>query len=515
MPEYLEELLKKARKLEEKPTVEKKEERKEKIAEEAEIAGAKTLVTAYNEVKIYKVEGESLPIYTVPVIKATGPEKVLINTIKEASTRLITVSPEEIRDPQRRRDYYFRRVKEIITSTPELAIPETKLDFYAEIVVREMIGYGLLDTLVKDDKLEEIMVLGPNRSVYVFHRDYDMLKTNIVFGEDEDIVNLVSRMARDVNRRVDSQNPLLDARLPDGSRVNATIKPISADGATLTIRKFRSDPLTIIDLIRFNTISSELAAFLWTAVDGLGAFPANILVSGGAGSGKTTALNCLAAFIPTRERILTIEDTLELNLPVEHIIRFETRPPGPEMAGEITMDMLLKNSLRMRPDRIIVGEIRHAEAFTLFSALNTGHRGGLGTVHANSAGETITRLLSPPMNVPPIMLNALDFIAVELRIFDRRKGTIRRISELAEVTGLSGGTPQMQILYEWEPTSDMIRRNNTTSRYLQELQRYTGLSKEDIDAEMKKRQSFLEELNANNIRSIKKVITEFQKYKRE
>lgn len=509
MPGYLEDVIKEAKRLEakeegkgEKP---KDETKNQNLPEKKEIA-------SYGDVKIYKVMNEPLPIYTVPIVKSSGPEKDLIEMIKEAATRLITVSPEEIRDPQRRREYYINRVKEILLSSPELAIQEAKVDFYAGMVVSDMIGYGSIDNLVKDDRLEEIMVIGPKKMVYVFHRDYGMLRTNIVFGDDKEITNLVSRVAREVNRRVDTQNPFLDARLPDGSRVNATLWPVSADGATITIRKFKEDPYTIVDFIRENALDSEMAAFLWVAVEGMGAYPANMLISGGTGSGKTTTLNCMAAYIPSRERIVTIEDTLELNLPLEHLIRFETRPPGLEGVGEITMDMLLKNSLRMRPDRIIVGEIRHEEAFTLFSALNTGHRGGLGTVHANSAQETIVRLRSPPMTVPPIMLEALDLVVVEQKIYDRRKGTIRRITEIAELTGMVEDIPQLQVLYEWDPTKDVFRKKDVPSKFLQQLQRYAACSMEDIRTEIDKRKKTLEELCRKNIRSLNEILLEFGAY---
>jgi len=487
-----------------------------KIHQEAgqvEIKGKKELVTSYKEVKIYKVEGESLLYYAVPVIKAKGPEKIIVNTIKEAATRLITISPEQFRDSNKRREFYFRKVKEIIEKSPELGVPNSKIDFYADMVVREMIGYGILDVLTQDDKLEEIMVIGPNKPVYVFHRKYDMMKTNIMFGNDEEIRKIIDKIARQVNRRVDTQSPLLDARLPDGSRVNATIKPISLGGSTLTVRKFRTDPFSVVDLVTRGTLDSEAAAFLWLAVDGLGAKPANILVSGGTGSGKTTTLNVLASFIPERERIITIEDTAELNLPIEHWIRFETRPPGLEGTGEVTMDVLVKNSLRMRPDRIIVGEIRHAEAFTLFTAMNTGHDGSLGTVHANSAKETIVRLLNPPMNVPPLMLEALGIIVVQARIHDRRKGTIRRVTEIAEVTGLIEDNPQVQLLYEWEPSSDTIQSTGVNSKYIDLLMRYTGLSKSDVEKEIQKRKKLIEELASKNIREMKQVVKEFKKFR--
>ncbi len=484
-----------------------------KEAGEIAIKGTKTLIKSYGEVNIYRVEGEPLPVYTIPVVKPAGPEKTLLNTIKEAATRLITVSADEFRDPEERRKFYFKRIKEIIESSPELGVPKAKIDFYADMTVREMIGYGILDLLTRDDKLEEIMVIGPLKPVYVFHREFDMMKTNIMFGNDEEIRNIIDRIAREVNRRVDTQTPLLDARLPDGSRVNATISPVSLGGATLTIRKFKEDPISVVDLVKYGTMSAELAAFFWMAVDGYGAKPANMLVSGGTGSGKTTTLNVLCSFIPARERIITMEDTAELNLPIEHWIRFETRPPGIEGTGEITMDELVKNSLRMRPDRIIVGEVRHAEAFTLFTAMNTGHDGCLGTIHANSAHETILRLQSPPMVVPSLMLEALNFIIVQQRIYDRKKGTIRRITEFAEVEGMEGDKANMQVLYQWDPVSDSIKSTGLPSKYLQNLMKYTGMSREDILAELKKRQKFIEDLGKRGISKMDYVVQELKKYR--
>ncbi|NYZ79703.1 CpaF family protein [Candidatus Micrarchaeota archaeon] len=502
----IEKVIKKAKEVEEE-NIEIKE------AGEIDIKGAKSQIVSYGIVKIFKVEGEPLLVYSVPVVKPAGPEKAILSTIKEAATRLITVSPEEIRDATQRRNFYFRRVKEIIEHSPELGVPKSKVDFYADMVVREMIGYGILDVLTQDDLLEEIMVIGPEKPVYIFHRQYGMMKTNIMFGNDTEIRNLVDRIARQINRRVDMQNPLLDARLPDGSRVNATVKPISLGGSTLTIRKFKEDPFSVVDLIESNTLTTEVAAFLWVAVDGMGAKPANILISGGTGSGKTTTLNVLAAFIPDRERIISIEDTAELNLPLEHWIRFETRPPGLEGTGEITMDVIIKNSLRMRPDRVIVGEVRHAEAFTLFTAMNTGHDGCMGTVHANSAAETLTRVMNPPMNVPPIMIGALNFIIVQSRIHDPRKGTIRRVTEIAEVTGVSEDKPHVQILYEWDPALDTLKATGIPSMYEQELVRYTGLPKEGIRAEIDKRRKFLEMLIKKDVRSMKDVVIELKKFR--
>jgi len=332
---------------------------------------------SYGKVKIFKIPGSPMKYYYVPTLRPTPAERRIINTIKEATTRLVSIAPYKIRNPEERRVIYKQKVLEIIKNNPTLKIPPTRAHFYADSVVREMVGYGLIDDLIKDDLLEEIMIVGPKKPVFVFHREFEMMNTNIEFISEQEIEDLVNKIAREVGRRVDVASPLLDARLIDGSRVNATIPPASISGGTLTIRKFKADPYSIIDLVRIGTVSSEAAAFLWMCVDGLGTKPANMLISGGTGSGKTTLLNVLASFVPERERIVSIEDTAELNLPLKHWIRLEARPPGLEGSGELKMDILTKNSLRMRPDRIIVGEISHEEAFTLFTAINTGHDGAI------------------------------------------------------------------------------------------------------------------------------------------
>ncbi len=377
-----------------------------------------------------------------------------------------------------------------------------------------MIGYGWLDPLVEDKMLEEIMVVATKKPVYVYHRKFGMCITNIIFDNDDEIVNIINRIARSVNRRIDQQSPLLDARLVDGSRVNATIPPISLDGPTLTIRLFSENPLTVTDLLRFGTMSSELAAFLWTAVDGyFGVKPQNCLVAGGTGSGKTTTLNSLAVFIPAKDRIITIEDTAELVLkPHEHWIRFETRPPNVEGKGEITMDDLVKNTLRMRPDRLIVGEVRGSEAETLFVAMNTGHDGCMGTLHANTAKETITRLTSPPMNVPKIMVPALDFILMQARVRHKTKGLVRRVIEVAEIAGMEGDTIQLNQTFKWNPKADVVNPSGVPSRVRQNMAEYAGITGDELNMEVKRRQAILEWLVKKGINSVERVGETVQTY---
>ena len=372
-------------------------------------------------------------------------------------------------------------------------------------LLNDLNGYGKIDNLIQDDNLEEIMIIGSNKPVYVYHRQKGMLITELKLNENE-IRQLINKIAGFVHRKIDQQTPILDARLQDGSRVNATLPPITADGPTITIRKFNKDQMTIFDLIETNTISANLAAFLWIAIDGLNIIPSNLIISGGTGSGKTTTLNTLTTFIPENERIITIEDTLELQLPHNHIIRTETRPPNIEEKGEINMDVLLKNSLRQRPDRIIVGEVRSKEAITLFNALNTGHS-GMGTLHANSSQDTINRLTNPPMNVPNIMMNSIDFIIMQKRFNHPEKGVIRRITEVAEVVGMEKNKPQLNKIFEYDYVSDKISYSAVSSNAINNIASMKGISNHEILEEIKRREEYL-------IRNCKKEVLDIHESKK-
>lgn len=472
----------------------------------------KKRIATYNQVNIYKITDQPLLHYEIPAPSASSGEQMIINTIKEAATRIIAIAPYRIRDETQRRNVYYHKIMEIIRSSPELKIPEGRQAFYAEAVVREMVGYGKIDSLLSDELLEEVMIIGPRRPVYVFHRQYEMMTTNIVFNTDKEVQDIVGRIARFTGRRIDFSQPLLDARLADGSRVNATIPPASVSGSTLTIRKFRADPYTVVDLINYGTVDSYIAAFLWMSVEGLNVRPANTIISGGTGSGKTTTLNVLCSFVPATERIISIEDTAELNLPLKHWIRLESRPPGIEGTGEITLDMLTKNALRMRPDRIIVGEVRSAEAEALFTAMNTGHDGSMGTLHSNSAEETVVRITSPPMNVPQMMLSGLNLIIVQNRLHDRNRGTIRRVTEISEVSGVLEGKTQTHKIFEWDAKSDKLQETGVPSKYLTLVSGLSGKSVQSIEKEIQARAEFLESLVDKNLRDKVQVAENLQKY---
>jgi len=472
--------------------------------EEISYAGRAKVLDAYGNVRILKVKGEPVPIYEIRLPKLSKEEEALIRQVRERAITEIQIDPTMIPSYEERRKIFLREVRRMLKeAAPNFS--EGRIEVLAELIVQNMLGYGLLDPLVRDDNLEEIMVIGTGKPVYVWHRRFYMCKTNITFPEEREILNIIERIAREVGRRIDQQSPLLDARLPDGSRVNATIPPISLDGPTITIRKFKKDPLTIIDLIKYGTMNTDVASFLWILVDGLGVKPANILVAGGTGSGKTTTLNALAMFIPPSERVISIEDTAELQLPVEHWVRLETRPPNLEGKGEVTMDDLVRNTLRMRPDRIIVGEVRGPEARTMFTAMNTGHDGCMGTIHSNSARETIVRLESPPMNVPRIMIPALDIILMQVRFNSRKKGTVRRVTEIAEVSGIEGESIQLNKLYKYDPAKDELTSTDVPSRVINELSRHTGMSVRELEVEREKRKIVLEWMIERGMRSIEEV----------
>ena len=301
------------------------------------------------------MNNDIIPQYDVVRQNYTPEERILLGEMRENLVDLAISAGENYQVSEEKllndiKNFLFLRL-----SGTEEKISNEYLDKLSRKFLRDIVGYGEIDPLIQDDDLEEIMIIGTGKPIFVYHRKYGMMKTNINFRNEQEIRDLIDSIARQINRRIDQESPILDGRLMDGSRINATIPPVSPDGPSLTIRKFRKDPLTIIDLINTKTISLDLAGFFWLCIDGLGVKSANAIISGGTSSGKTTTLNALSAFINPNERIITIEDTLELQIPHEHVIRMETRPPNVEGKGELTMNDLVKNSLRQRPDKIIVG----------------------------------------------------------------------------------------------------------------------------------------------------------------
>jgi pilus assembly protein CpaF len=319
-------------------------------------------------------------------------------------------------------------------------------------VTDDILGYGPIDRLLRDDEVSEIMCNGPDR-IYV-ERSGKIGVEEIGFVDEEHIRRIIDKIVAQVGRRIDESSPLCDARLPDGSRVNAVISPLAVGGPFLTIRKFSADPLRIDDLIRFGTLSVHAARFLQACIVG----KLNVIVSGGTGTGKTTTLNVLSSFIPPEERIITVEDAKELQLHQEHVLSLETRPPNVEGKGEVTIRDLVKNTLRMRPDRIVVGECRSGEALDMLQAMNTGHDGSLTTLHANTPRDTLSRLetlvLMAGYDLPVRAIREQISSAVDLIVqLQRLRDGSRRITHITEVAGMEGDVITLQDVFVFDFTA--------------------------------------------------------------
>ena len=339
-------------------------------------------------------------------------------------------------------------VNEIITAK-RIVMSTAEQDELLQDICNDVLGYGPLEPLLARDDIADIMVNGAS-TVYI-EVSGKVQKTDIRFRDNAQLLNISQRIVSQVGRRVDESSPICDARLPDGSRVNVIVPPLAIDGPSLTIRKFKKDKLTLDQLVKFGSITPEGADIL----EIIGKVRCNVLVSGGTGSGKTTLLNCLTRYIEPGERIVTCEDAAELQLQQPHVVRLETRPPNLEGEGQVTMRDLVKNCLRMRPERIIVGEVRGPEAFDLLQAMNTGHDGSMGTLHANSPREALSRIESmitmggfslPSKTLREMIVSSVDVIIQAARL---RDGS-RRITHITEVLGLEGDVLITQDLFVYD-----------------------------------------------------------------
>ena len=352
----------------------------------------------------------------------------LIDTID--LSQLAKLEPDAAREE-------IRDIVNDIIAIKNFAMSISEQEELLEDICNDVLGYGPLEPLLARDDIADIMVNGA-KQVYI-EVNGKVEQTGIRFRDNQQLLNICQRIVSQVGRRVDESSPICDARLPDGSRVNVIAPPLSIDGTTLTIRKFKKDKLTLDQLVKFGAISPQGADILKI----IGRVRCNIVISGGTGSGKTTLLNCLTNYIDREERIITCEDSAELQLQQPHVVRLETRPPNLEGEGEVTMRDLVKNCLRMRPERIIVGEVRGPEVFDLLQAMNTGHDGSMGTIHSNSPRECLNRIESmiamggfslPQKTVREIVLGSIDVIIQAARL---RDGS-RRITHITEVIGMEG-----------------------------------------------------------------------------
>jgi len=479
--------------IEQKPTGKpgEKQELKQGMLETYEIEVDKA------RVKVEIKRETSIVTYNLYVPEIGIATASLLTEIRNELVTATTISMREITDPA-----VFNVIKKkfmeeasalLISKLP--SIQPLMKEFLVGKLIQDMLGLGEIEFLINDQYLEEIVIPSSKEFIRVYHKKYGWLSTNLKIAKEDEIINYSNIIARRVGRQITVLTPLLDAHLVTGDRVNAILYPINTKGNTITIRKFARDPYTIIDLINNKTCNVEISVLLWLAIE----YEMNILISGGTASGKTVLLNACMSFIPPNHRIISVEDTRELMLPdFLYWTPLVTRIANPEGKGEVSMLDLLINSLRMRPDRIVLGEMRRKEeAMVLFEAMHTGHS-VYATVHADSAAETIARLVNPPLSVPPNLLKAVNLNVVMFR--DRKRG-LRRVLHIAEFEA-SKNRAEAVMLYRWIPEQDKIIKHSEHSRFLETVNKNTGMSQAELNNNLETKKQILLWMIKNKIRDL-------------
>ena len=454
------------------------------------------------EINIVLFEDEPTPHYMVSLTNISDATKLVLEKIRqEFISRSENKQGDKAESQNENKDKFQSEITKLIKKYFPSANEETT-NMLVNYIIQENLGLGKIEILLKDIYLEEIVVNNHNEGVWVYHKKHGWVITNIRLVNEAKIRHYATMIGREVGKEITTLNPLMDAHLSTGDRVNATLSPISSKGNTITIRKFSADPWTITKFIKDKTLSIEAAAFIWLAVQN----ELSVLIAGGTGSGKTSMLNVISNFFPPNQRIISIEDTRELVLPRNlHWVPLETRLPNPEGKGEITMLDFLVNSLRMRPDRIIVGEIRRQkEAQVVLEAMHTGHS-VYATIHANNADEVIIRLTNPPIDIPKQMISSLSLVVVQSR--NRRTGK-RRTLQIAEIAS----TGDVKVLMQLNVADDVLEKINDSDTVLERLKLYTGLSTEDIATDLEKKISILRWLVKRNIENIDQIGAVMSKY---
>ncbi|MEM4256974.1 MAG: type II/IV secretion system ATPase subunit [Candidatus Diapherotrites archaeon] len=437
--------------------------------------------------------------------------KALIESIKHSIIMDSGVSAEKMLDPK---SVYEIRAKFLSSAKKMLKeelpkINEKDREMIALILLNDMFGLGKIDFLLLDGNLEEIVANNAQEPAWVYHKEFGWLKTNIFFSSEEQLQNYANIIARRGGKQITTLNPLLDTHLVSGDRANATLFPISGKGNTITIRRFRRDPWTVTDFIKNKTATSEVMALVWLCIQ----YELNMILSGGTASGKTSFMNVCLPFIQPNHRVITIEDTRELMLPeFLHWVPMTTREPNAEGKGEVNMLDLLVNSLRQRPDRIIVGETRRQrEAEVMFEAMHTGHS-VYTTFHANTAEETIRRMVNPPISIPSTVLDSVHLNVVMFR--NRRLG-VRRVLQVAEFVPEKRGTEETlkaNTLYRWRAIDDTISKDSESIRLYDELSLHTGLTYDEIEKDLEDKKNILEWMvrqDIHNINDVGKVMAHY------
>jgi len=449
------------------------------------------------DVTITQGDLDFVPNYEISILNISKATNIILSRIREKFVSEVNVGTIEITgfEGMQKVKETFRKEMETLLTKYFPRITKENLDLLTTYLIQQDLGLGHVEILLKDSNLEEVVVNGAKEPIWVYHKKHGWLRTNVILESEEQVRHYSTMIGKDVGKQITILRPLMDAHLLGGDRVNATLTPISTFGNTITIRKFASKPWSITDFINAGTISYEAAAYVWLAMQ----HELSILIAGGTGSGKTSMLNVLCNFLPPNQRIISIEDTRELQLPKTlHWVPMETRTANPEGKGEVSMLDLVVNSLRMRPDRILVGEIRRQkEAEVLFEAMHTGHS-VYATIHANNAKETVMRLTNPPIDVPKLMLPALSLILVQNR--NRRTGK-RRTLQIAEI--LENGDPN--VLLQWDAQSDTMKKMNKSKTMLETLNLYTGMTEKDIEKDLAEKIKMLKAIVEKKITDINQI----------
>jgi flagellar protein FlaI len=437
-------------------------------------------------------------------------EEAKLKEIKTLLREEIDITPKDLETHEKATEFLKTKIKEIIKSY-HLKVAEEAVDKLLYYIVRDFLGYGKIDPLMKDHMIEDVSADGVNIPLYVWHREYESLPTNIIFKDETELNSFIIRLAYLAKKNISIASPMLDASLPDGSRIQLTYgSEVTRRGSTFTIRRFRVDPLTVSDLIAFNTLSSEVAAYFWYIIENR----ASVLVAGGVAAGKTSTLNCLSMFIRPEQKIVSVEDTAELNLPHENWIPSVVRTGygfEDKSAGAITLFDLLKAAVRQRPDYIIVGEVRGEEAYTLFQAMATGHL-GMSTIHAESVDSVLRRLESEPMNIPRSLLAMIDVIMIQIRTEIDGKPA-RKAFRIAEMVGLDLETKDFVTndVFQWNAKTDSFAYSGH-SHILEKNMKKFGLEEGEVRKEILRRKMVLEWMAKNNIRRYTDVANVIREY---
>ena len=421
-------------------------------------------------------------VYTVVEPEIAARENVILQeTYNHLRDVIIFDNPDKTPADLLKRKNVYRLLRENDPTLTDERLPI--LEYYLK---RDLSGFGILEPLMHDPALEDISCNGENLPVFVFHRVHGSLRTSIIFRKGE-LNQFVLKLAQKANKQISLTNPMVDAALPDGSRVQVTYSNIiSTNGSSFTIRKFRTEPMTPLDLIKFGTYNSEILAFLWLVIE----HRKSLIIAGGTASGKTSTMNALSLFIPLSSKIVSLEDTREIQLPHKNWLATQTRELNiPGVQGDVDLFSLLKSSMRQRPEYIIVGEVRGREAQTLFQAMNTGHA-TLSTIHAGSVQEAINRLTHEPINVPPVMFTALDLV-VNQAVFTFGSLRVRRCSAINEIAVDEQGTIIPIKLFEWDVAGNRFRKTGQQSKVLDEIAAMRNWSTEQIADELRRREEFL------------------------